>query len=298
MAFPQMASNVGQRDHLGQSASHSQSMIQEMSSTDPFYDTFPLESCEDWEPFDFLQVPDTDTVHAADSPPIPSSTEPVENTLEIANQNTPSSQLSCGQQASQADKLGLVQLNNWDEEKTYDEDPPSCIHYSIEWKVTLNSKVITKDTEQDLVLAPASYWRLVLQPKLEKLLRRKTSQNKCARSDDTNVVVSVADRSQRDLTKRFEDTDIDWSIVERQLVAWGELFRSGKKLRVDLSFNYVETGQQSTQSSSRKGDKRGSSSGTNRRAPISPESSSTEYEIIDSRFCRTIEQASLSCLKA
>jgi hypothetical protein len=141
------------------------------------------------------------------------------------------------------------------------------------------------------VLAPASYWRLVLQPKLEKLLRRKTSQNKCVRSDDTNVVVSVADRSQRDLTKRFEDTDIDWSIVERQLVAWGELFRSGKKLRVDLSFNYVETGPQSTRSSSRKGDK-------NRRALISPESSSTEYEIIDSRFCRTIEQASLSCLKA
>jgi hypothetical protein len=69
------------------------------------------------------------------------------------------------------------------------------------------------------VLAPASYWQLFLQPKLEKLLRKKISQNKYVRSDDTNIVVSVADRSQRDLTKRFDDMEIDWSIVEKQLVA-------------------------------------------------------------------------------
>jgi hypothetical protein len=39
-------------------------------------------------------------------------------------------------------------------------------------------------------------------------------------------------------------------------VAWGELLRAGKKLRVDLSFNYLETGQPPP-TSSRKGDKRG-----------------------------------------
>jgi hypothetical protein len=78
------------------------------------------------------------------------------------------------------------------------------------------------------------------------------------------VIISVAERSQRDLTKRFDDTEIDWSIVEKQLVAWGELFRAGKKLRVDLSFNYVETGQQSARFSSRKRDKRGSSLITDR----------------------------------
>ena len=42
-------------------------------------------------------------------------------------------------------------------------------------------------------------------------------------------------------------------------MAWGELFRAGKKIRVDLSFNYLETGQQ-LPASSRKGDKRGFSS--------------------------------------
>jgi hypothetical protein len=190
----------------------------------------------------------TDTVHAADSPSIPASAEPDENTLRTVNEEIPSEGPHREQQPLQPDKLALVQLNSWDQEKTYDEDPPSCIHYSIEWRVTLNSKVVSKDTEQDLVLAPASYWQLFLQPKLGKLLRKKLPQNKCVRSDDTNVVVSVADRSQRDLTKRFDDTEIEWSIVEKQLVVWGELFRAGKKLRVDLSFNYVETGQQAARS--------------------------------------------------
>lgn len=37
-------------------------------------------------------------------------------------------------------KLPLLQLADWDREKTYDEDPPQCIHYSIEWKVTIKGK--------------------------------------------------------------------------------------------------------------------------------------------------------------
>jgi hypothetical protein len=68
-------------------------------------------------------------------------------------------------------------------------------------KITVNNKVVSKDTEQDLVLVPASYWQLFLQPKLEKLLRKKLSHNMCVRSDDTKVVVSVAGRSGRDLTR-------------------------------------------------------------------------------------------------
>jgi hypothetical protein len=57
----------------------------------------------------------------------------------------------------QSNKLQLLYRDEWDEDNTYDEDPLSCIHYSIEWKVTLNGKLISKDTEQNLVLAPTFY---------------------------------------------------------------------------------------------------------------------------------------------
>ncbi|KFY88915.1 hypothetical protein V500_06046 [Pseudogymnoascus sp. VKM F-4518 (FW-2643)] len=57
----------------------------------------------------------------------------------------------------QPDKLQLLHIDEWDDENTYNEVPPSCIHYSIEWKVTLNGKLISKDTEQNLVLAPTFY---------------------------------------------------------------------------------------------------------------------------------------------
>jgi hypothetical protein len=62
------------------------------------------------------------------------------------------------QQNTQASKLELCQYANWSPKKTYDEDPLSYIHYSIEWKITVNNRAIMpKDTEQDLVLEPAAY---------------------------------------------------------------------------------------------------------------------------------------------
>ena len=45
--------------------------------------------------------------------------------------------------------------------------------------------MVSKDVEQDLVLASASYWRLFLQPKLDKLICREFLRNRRVRSDDT-----------------------------------------------------------------------------------------------------------------
>jgi hypothetical protein len=106
--------------------------------------------------------------------------------------------------------------------------------------VVVNNKTLSKDTEQDVVLAPSVYWHLYLRAKVDELLSRKLLHGRHVKCDDTSVVASVNDRSERDLTKRFDDMDVDWSLVEKQLMRWGELLRSGKKLRVDLSFNYVE----------------------------------------------------------
>jgi hypothetical protein len=141
----------------------------------------------------------------------------------------------------------------------YDEDPPSCLHYSIEWRVSLNGKSISKDTEPDLVLTPVAYWQDFLRFRVERLLHQKLGKDHSAEIEDINMIVSITARSERDLIKRFE-LEIDWRIVEKQLVQWGNFFQNGKKLRVDIIFNYVEAVQQSTASSSKRGGKRGSSS--------------------------------------
>jgi len=63
----------------------------------------------------------------------------------------------------------------------------------------------------------------------------------------------VTERSKRDLTKRFDEMDVDWFLVERQLSQWSESFRAGRKLRVDVSFNYVEIGQPAPMAAKRAG---------------------------------------------
>ena len=160
----------------------------------------------------------------------------------------------------QKNSLPLLQFGDWEEGRTYDEDPPTCIHYLIEWKVTLNNRMVAKDTEQDLVLASRFYWRLFLQPKLKELLVRKYPHRKLE-SDDKSVVVSAT--RQKGFTLRFDRTDIDWASIEKQLLDWGDLLLLGKQLRLVISFNYMENAS-SLNVSGRTTNKRGTSSATQR----------------------------------
>ncbi|KAK0749530.1 hypothetical protein B0T18DRAFT_479520 [Schizothecium vesticola] len=123
--------------------------------------------------------------------------------------------------------LPLLQSADWNPNLPYDESPPTCIHYSIEWKLLLKKgrlSKLTNDTEQNLVLAQGAFWDQTLEPKLQQFLAKKTPRNKCYEPDETNVVVS--------------------GVVENQLVAWSYLLRDGRQLRIDILFIYKETTQQ------------------------------------------------------
>lgn len=45
------------------------------------------------------------------------------------------------------DRLGFLQLDEWDEHNSYGEEVLTVLHYSIEWKVAVNNKVVSRDTE-------------------------------------------------------------------------------------------------------------------------------------------------------
>jgi hypothetical protein len=71
----------------------------------------------------------------------------------------------------------------------------------------------------------------------------------------------VNHRNQPDLTLSCDKTEMDWPAVEKQLLGWGELFRAGKKLTLNMSINYTE-GSHVPRPSPRGTDKRGTSSAT------------------------------------
>ncbi|KAL0929596.1 uncharacterized protein CTRU02_215495 [Colletotrichum truncatum] len=159
--------------------------------------------------------------------------------------------------------LPLLQLDDWDPDLFYDETPPTCIHYCLEWKLLLRKATSTRpaklasDTEQNLVLAPSAYWERTLKQKLQQLVEKKQPRDMRYEPEETNITVSVTGPSGRALTKRADGLDITfWKDVEDQLTTWGHLFQKGKSLRITLSFIYKEP-EHTASTRTRQGTRRG-----------------------------------------
>ncbi|KAJ5737221.1 uncharacterized protein N7483_002346 [Penicillium malachiteum] len=98
-------------------------------------------------------------------------------------------------------------------------------------------------------------------------------------SHSFDPVVERADGSAWD-EQSPDGTSVDWTAVEKQLLAWAYLFRRGKKIRLQISINYIDdSGPLPSRT-----DKRGKSSVTtrmlaNRDARIDAEQVSGQYSV-------------------
>lgn len=173
-----------------------------------------------------------------------------------------------GQVTATVPQLRLLRLEEWDETKAYNEDPPTTLPYTLGWCAMLDGEEIVRDTEPDLVLNPSAYWQLLLRGRVEKLVQEALDNGATWKIHHVVVTVFIHGRSSEPkLVKHFEG-DIKWQCVERHLAQWSDQFRSGKKLRVDLTF-HIEHNKEPTSSSSkrgggRRGARRGASSATQR----------------------------------
>lgn len=88
--------------------------------------------------------------------------------------------------------MGFSHAEENEDEGTPEEQSLDCLQYRIERKVKLNSRVVAKDTEQDIVQLPSFSWPKI-QEDADKILRKKIARDRRVRPDDATVVASVND---------------------------------------------------------------------------------------------------------
>jgi hypothetical protein len=66
----------------------------------------------------------------------------------------------------------------------------------------VNNKEVSKDTGQDLVLAPCLLLATLPEDEFGEIsLRKMLAKNRTVKCENTKVVITVTERSERDLTK-------------------------------------------------------------------------------------------------
>ncbi|KAG9249981.1 uncharacterized protein F5Z01DRAFT_731324 [Emericellopsis atlantica] len=131
--------------------------------------------------------------------------------------------------------LAFVPYADWRPTLPYNEQPPECIRYNVEWKLSVNNRQRSGESEPGVVISPQRFWKHVL--------RSKKPPPKPWGSTETKIVLSVTDRKTGSITKRFPELKVDWSYVAKQLQDWSHFLRDGKKLSAQVVFYYEECGK-------------------------------------------------------
>lgn len=122
--------------------------------------------------------------------PIPSTHDtPLVSTLLSTTAPEPRGPRTRKRHQPSRERLPLLQLEEWDKDKTYNEDALECNHYHLGVNGTFNGKSVLKDTKTNLALAPAPYWRSILRPELEQIPQETLDQNCLAKAIETYMVV-------------------------------------------------------------------------------------------------------------
>ncbi|KAI5456144.1 hypothetical protein BGZ63DRAFT_320180, partial [Mariannaea sp. PMI_226] len=132
--------------------------------------------------------------------------------------------------------LSFVPYTDWTPDEPYDTQ---CIHYDLEWKVTFKSRKVGEQTEEDIVISPCDFWNKILSPRIDDIAKT-TSKHSVASA--TTIVMTISQRSERNITKHFPKSEIDWQVIVKQLQAWSHLLRVGKKAVIYLTFKLVDAG--------------------------------------------------------
>lgn len=74
-----------------------------------------------------------------------------------------------------------------------------------------------------MVIAPSEYWGESLQANVENMLQTKKKRRQRVRSEGKAVTVKVNERSEANLKKFYNSTNINWTPLEKQLRKWGNL---------------------------------------------------------------------------
>ncbi|PTB49516.1 hypothetical protein M431DRAFT_500287 [Trichoderma harzianum CBS 226.95] len=122
--------------------------------------------------------------------------------------------------------LAFVPYADWRPGRSYNQQPAENIWYDVEWKLSVNNRRKTGESEPGIALSPRQFWKYVLQPKLQAVVKSAKSP---LTASDTQILLSVSDRKTSSITKRFSKLDINWLFVAKQLQEWSRFLTDDKR---------------------------------------------------------------------